>query len=154
MIRERGLQPFQAHVRRTHNGLAQIIKAMDHMPVMVFLELVVGLHAAIYGRHGVQAVQLVRHRGGEDGGVGPDDGCREVGVVLGVGDGLEAHAHGDELVPGAQSFRLEEVGGVVGGEGLVDGEFGDLRWDCGVLVSLGCPIVVRLCITHCAGPSR
>lgn len=50
-------------------------------------------------------------------------------VVFWVLNVLEAHADGDEFVPGGEGFGLEEVGGVVGGEGLVDGEGGDFCGD-------------------------
>ena len=36
---------------------------------------------------------------------------------------------GHQLIPGAQCFRLEELGRVVGCEGLVDFECGDARRD-------------------------
>ena len=97
--------------------------------MVVFFELVARFHAAVDGDYGVQAVQLVRHGCGVDGGVGPDDGGGEVVVERGVGDGLEAHADccvvsgcgvgwrragdgrrtGHEFVPGAEDFGLEEV---------------------------------------------
>jgi hypothetical protein len=35
---------------------------------------------------------------------------------------------GEKLVPGTQDFGLEEIGGVIGGEGLVDLEGGDFGW--------------------------
>lgn len=92
VVRKRRLQALEAHIRRTHDGLPEIVKAVDHVPVVVVLEHVARRHAAVDGDNGVQAVQLVRHAGGEDGGVGPDDWGREVGVEGGVGDGLETHA--------------------------------------------------------------
>lgn len=97
-------------------------------------------------------MQLVRHGGCVDGGVGPDDGDREVVVETWIGDLLEAHADwgerlacgesggdgleestGYEFVPSSQGFRLEEIRCVVWGESLVDVEFCDLGWDCRVL---------------------
>lgn len=92
MIWKRRLQALETHICRAHNRLAQIVKAVDHVPVVVFFELVAGCEARVYGGYGVQAVQLMCHAGGEDGGVGPDDGGGEVVVVLGVRDGLETHA--------------------------------------------------------------
>jgi hypothetical protein len=47
---------------------------------------------------------------------------------------LEAHADWDQLVPGLEGLGLEEVGGVIGREGLVDSESRDLGGDCTVLV--------------------
>jgi hypothetical protein len=47
---------------------------------------------------------------------------------------LETHADGDQLVPGFEGLGLEEVGGVVGREGLVDCEGCDFGGDCVVLV--------------------
>jgi hypothetical protein len=86
------LQTLQRHIRTAHDGLSHVIEAVDHVPVMVFFELVAGRHAAVDCGDGVQAVQLVRHAGSEDSRIGPDDRCREVVVVLGIRDALEAHA--------------------------------------------------------------
>lgn len=66
---------------------------MNHVPVMILLELVTGRHAAVDSNDSIQTVQLVRHAGGEDGGIGPDDGSWEVVVFLGIRDLLEAHAN-------------------------------------------------------------
>lgn len=65
---------------------------MNHMPVVVFFELVAGCHAAVDCDDSVKAVELVSHGCREDGGVRPDDGGGEVMVILGVGDLLETHA--------------------------------------------------------------
>lgn len=43
---------------------------------------------------------------------------------------------GHEFVPGAEDFGLEEFRGVVGGEGLVDFEGGDLCGDCSMWLDL------------------
>lgn len=100
MIRKCRLEAFQRHVRAAHNCLTHVIKAVDHVPVVVLFELVAGCHAAVDGNDGVQAVKLVRHGGSEDGIVGPDDGGGEIVVVLGVRDGLETHADCNVLVFG------------------------------------------------------
>ena len=92
MIRKRRFQPFQTHIRAAHDGLAHVVEAVNHVPVVVFFELVARCHAGVYGDDGVETVQLVRHGCCEDGGVGPDDGRGEVVVVFGIGDLLEAHA--------------------------------------------------------------
>jgi hypothetical protein len=92
VIRERRFQAFKRHICAAHDRLAHIVKAVNHMPVVIFFELVAGRQAAVNGGDGVEAVQLVRHGCGEDGGVGPDDGGGEVVVVFGIRDGLEAHA--------------------------------------------------------------
>jgi hypothetical protein len=92
VIRKRRLKALKRHIGTTHNCLPHIIKAMNHVPVVVFFELVARGEARVDGGDGVEAVQLVRHGGCEDGGVGPDYGSWEVVVVFGVGDGLEAHA--------------------------------------------------------------
>jgi hypothetical protein len=52
-------------------------------------------------------------------------------VLLRSLDVLEAHADGDQVVPGLEGLGLEEVGGVVWREGLVDLECRDFGrdWD-------------------------
>ena len=35
VIRECCLQPLQAHVRRTHDGLAHVVEAVNHVPMVV-----------------------------------------------------------------------------------------------------------------------
>jgi hypothetical protein len=92
VIRKRRLKALKRHIGTTHNCLPHIIEAMNHVPMVVFFELVARGEARVDGGDGVEAVQLVRHGGCEDGGVGPDYGSWEVVVVFGVGDGLEAHA--------------------------------------------------------------
>lgn len=92
MIRKRRFQPLKRHVSTAHDGLAHVIEAMDHVPVMIFFERVVGRDAAVDGDDGVEAVQLVGHGGCVDGGVGPDDWGGEIIIILRVGDGLEAHS--------------------------------------------------------------
>lgn len=92
MVRKRRLEAFKRHICAAQNRLAHVIEAMDHVPVVVVFKRVVGREAGVDGDDGVQAVQLVRHGGCEDGGVGPDYGGGQVVVILRVGDGLEAHA--------------------------------------------------------------
>lgn len=85
-------------------------------------------------------MQLVRHGCGEDGlSFVPHDGRREVAVrrVPWVGDVLEAHALGHQVVPGAHRVWVgEELGGVVWGEGLIDVELGDLGRNYCLLATL------------------
>lgn len=96
MIRKRRLQPLERQIRTTHNRLAHIIKAMNHMPVMILRQLNRTLQAAVHFDHRVQTVQLVRHGCREDSFVlVPDDGRRQVVVVLRALDVLEAHADGN-----------------------------------------------------------
>lgn len=102
MIGERRLQSLEGHIRAAQDSLAHVIEAVDHVPVVVVFEGVVGREARVDGDNGVQAVQLVCHGGCKDGGVGPDDGRGQVVVGLRVWDGLEAHALWEELIPGAQ----------------------------------------------------
>jgi hypothetical protein len=92
VIGKRRLQALEGHIGTAHDGLAHVIEAMDHVPVVVFFEGVARCEARVDGGDGVETVQLVGHGGGEDGGVRPDDGGGQVVVVFGVGDGLEAHA--------------------------------------------------------------
>ena len=54
-------------------------------------------------------------------------------VELGSLDVLEAHADGDQLVPGGEGLRFEEVGSVVRCKGLVDLECCDFRGNWMVL---------------------
>lgn len=64
---------------------------------------------------------------------------------------LETHANGDQFIPCGECFGLEEVGGVVGREGLVDSERCDFGGDCIVSVGetgIGC---VRI---YCVVPSQ
>lgn len=103
---------------------------MDHMPVVVVFELVTRRHARVGPDDCVQTVQLMRHASSEDGGVGPDDGGWEVVEGFGVGDFLETHADGHQVIPGLQGLGLEKVGCVVWRESLVDFEGGDL---CGYM---------------------
>lgn len=77
MVRECRLEPFERQIRRAHDRLAHVVKAMDHMPVVVFGQLDAALQPGVDFDNGVQTVQLVRHRGCEDGLVlVPHDGCR------------------------------------------------------------------------------
>lgn len=61
VIRERRLQSLESHVCATHDSLAHVVEAMDHVPVVVFLKLVTGCHAGVDGNDGVEAVKLVGH---------------------------------------------------------------------------------------------
>lgn len=107
--------------------------------MVVFWQIDVGFQAGVDFDNSVQAVQLVRHAGGEDGFVLiPDDGGRQIVIELGALDVLEAHAYRNQFVPGGESFGLEEVGCVVGRERLVDLEGCDLGRDCVVLVYERC----------------
>jgi hypothetical protein len=92
VIRERSLQPLKTHIRTAHDGLTHVVEAVNHVPMVILFELVAGGHAGVDGDDGVEAVQLMSHRGGEDSSVGPDDGGWEIVVVLWVRDLLEAHA--------------------------------------------------------------
>lgn len=98
--------------------------------MVVFFKRVVRRQARVHGDDGVQAVQLMRHGGGEDGLVGPDDGGGKIGVGFGVRDGLEAHADCGRLVskmweegkngyvPGKSSFHARRTSGVKNSEVL------------------------------------
>jgi hypothetical protein len=135
MVREGSLQPLQRQIRRAHDSLPHVIKAVDHMPVVVLRQLGITLKTGVHFDHGKQAMQLVRHGGREDSPVLiPHDGGGQVVVQLRPLDVLEAHADWDQLVPGLEGLGLEEVGGVIGREGLVDSESRDLGGDCTVLV--------------------
>jgi hypothetical protein len=129
MIRKRSLQPLQAHIRTAQNGLPHIIKAMNHMPVMVLFQLVIGLECRVGLHDGKETVQLVRHGCRKDCGVGPDDGRGEVVVGGWIGNGLETHANGHQFVPGSERFWLEEIRGIVRGKSLVYSKSGDLCRD-------------------------
>jgi hypothetical protein len=123
------LQTLQRHIRTAHNGLSHIIEAVDHVPVVVLLELVTRCHAAVDRSDGIQAVQLVRHAGGENSSVGPDDRSGEVVVVFGVRNALEAHANcyagsvrvqscKEVNVLGRSSFQARRVSGLKNSEVL------------------------------------
>lgn len=107
--------PLERNIGRTHDGLAHVVEAMNHMPVMVVRKSDVCLEAGVgldYGELEVvstgighmdlklgvtyETVQLMRHGGGEDRLVRPLDRCRQVVVLLGVVDPDETHA----LCPG------------------------------------------------------
>lgn len=50
---------------------------------------------------------------------------------------LKAHADGNQLVPGFEGLGLEEVGSIIGREGLVDCEGCDFGGDCRMSVDEG-----------------
>lgn len=95
--------------------------------MMVFFQLVVGCETTVHRNDCVQTVKLMGDACGVHSSVWPDDFLGKVVVGFWVRDLLEAHAYGNQLVPGAEDFGLKEVGGVVGSEGLVDFELGNLR---------------------------
>lgn len=144
MIRKRRLQALEGQIRRAHDCLPHVIEAVNHVPVVVFRQRMVRLQAAVDFDDGEEAVQLVGHGGCEDGLIGPDDGRREVVVGFRVRDRLETHADRHELVPGLEGLGLEELGGVVRGEGLVDLEGRYLGRDC-VILAFGTKEVYLLC---------
>jgi hypothetical protein len=132
VIGEGRLQPFERDISTAHDSLTHVVEAVDHVPVVVLRQGNVALQPRVDLDDGVQAVQLVRHAGGEDGLVlVPHNGRRQVVVLLRSLDVLEAHADGDQVVPGLEGLGLEEVGGVVWREGLVDLECRDFGrdWD-------------------------
>ena len=138
VVRERRLEPLEGRVGRAHDGLPQVGEAVDHVPVVILRQGNVALQPGVDLDDGVQAVQLVRHAGGEDGLVlVPHDGRRQVVILLRSLDVLEAHADGDQVVPGLEGLGLEEVGGVVWRKGLVDLECRDFGRDWDGLVGEG-----------------
>lgn len=112
VIREGRLQTLESHIGAAHDGLSEVGEAVNHVPVMVVGDLVAGLDTGvglndgeldemlvtIYNKRAslneraYQAVQLVGDGGGEDGLLGPDDGGRQVVVLVRVIHPLEAHA--------------------------------------------------------------
>jgi hypothetical protein len=157
VVGERSLQTFQAHVRAAQNGLAHVVEAVDHVPVVIFRhgcdvpEGVVGGHGGVNFHDSEQAVQLVGHGCREHSLVGPNNGRRQVVVILWIGNGLKSHAlcgngqrrnksfitsllTGHEPVPGLQSLRGEELRSVHGREGLINVELSDLGRNCPALM--------------------
>ncbi len=47
VIGKRRLQSLEGHVRRAHNGLPQVCEAVDHVPVVIFGQFVIGLEARV-----------------------------------------------------------------------------------------------------------
>ena len=92
VVRKCRLQPFKSHIRATHDSLAHVVKAVDHVPVMVFFKLMTRSHTGIDCDDSIEAVELVGHGCREDSSVGPDDGSGKVVVVLWVRNALKAHA--------------------------------------------------------------
>ena len=132
VIGEGRLQALERYISTAHDSLTHVVEAVDHVPVVVLGQTDVALQPGVDLDDGVQAVQLVRHASGEDCLVlVPYDGCWQVVVQLRPLDVLEAHADRDQVVPGLECLRLEEVGGVVWREGLVDLECRDFGrdWD-------------------------
>ena len=135
VVRKGRLQSLQCQIGRAHNCLPHVVKAVNHMPVVILRQLNIALETRVNFDNSIQAVQLVRHGGSEDRLVlVPDDGCGQVVIQLWSLDVLEAHTDRDQLIPGGKRFGLEEVGGVVGREGLVDCECCDFGGDCIILV--------------------
>lgn len=92
LVREGRLMSLQGDIGAAHDRLPHIIKAVDHMPVMVTWQRDVGLETGVGLHNGEETVQLVGHGGGEDGLVGPLDGGGEIVVLVGVVDPNETHS--------------------------------------------------------------
>lgn len=129
MIRERSLEPLERHIGAAQDGLAHVVEAVDHVPVVVLGQGRVGGEARVDLDDGEEAVQLVCHAGCEDGLVGPDDGGGEVVVEFWVLDVLEAHSDLKEVsfgtwmgvreyVPGIKAFQASSVSFVKNSEVL------------------------------------
>ena len=73
--------------QRTHEA-----DAVRDMPVVILGDMVAGFETRIHLRNGEQAVDLVGHRGSENGLLRPHDGGREVVVLRSVIDPDETHA--------------------------------------------------------------
>ena len=130
VVGECSFQPLQRKISRTHDGLTHVVEAVDHMPMVVLGQFGVRCESRVHLYHRIETMELMRHARGEHRLiVVPDDGCRQIVIVLRPLDVLEAHADGDELVPCSQCLGLEEVGCVVGGEGLIDLEGCDFGGD-------------------------
>lgn len=56
VIRKRGLQALETHIRAAHDSLPHVIEAVNHVPMVVFLQLVTGRHATVDCDDGVEAV--------------------------------------------------------------------------------------------------
>jgi len=113
--------PFERNVCAAHDGLPHVVEAVDHVPVVVVRDGVVGFEARVGLHDGEEAVELVGHGGGEDGLVGPVDGPGEVVVFVGFIDPDEAHAFGHEGVPLIEDGvgkEFRRVHGRVGGVGV------------------------------------
>lgn len=153
VVREGSLQALQRQICRAHNRLPHVIETVNHVPMVILRQLDVALQTGVYFDNSVQAVKLMCHGGREDGLVLiPHDGGGQVVVQLRPFDVLEAHADGDQLIPSLESFGLEEVGGIVGCECLVDCEGCDLGGDC--MVSVYVRLVRAHEETYCGAPSR
>lgn len=84
---------LEGRVGGAEDGLAHVAEAVDHVPVVVVGDLVARLEAGVGLHNGPEAVQLVRHGRGEDGhALVPLDGVRQVVILGGFLDPLEAHA--------------------------------------------------------------
>jgi hypothetical protein len=55
------LQTFERHVCRAHDGLAHVVKAVDHVPVVVVWNSDVRLQTRVGLDDSVEAMQLVGH---------------------------------------------------------------------------------------------
>lgn len=45
MIGEGSFEPLQGHIRTAHDSLPHVIEAMDHVPVVVIRDRMIGLEA-------------------------------------------------------------------------------------------------------------
>lgn len=61
VIWECRFQAFERHVCRAHDSLTHVIKAMNHMPVMVFWQRRIGFKTGVCLNNCKKAMQLMRH---------------------------------------------------------------------------------------------